>query len=74
MTEQEHPTMPTCAGENTQPAQERLKGKARPLLAAEVPLDRIQPALDYLADNVRGHEVNAAGSLREGFPLARATP
>jgi hypothetical protein len=38
---------------------------ARGLFAGEVALDRIEATLDDLADNVRGHEVHAAGSFRE---------
>jgi hypothetical protein len=38
------------------------------LLAGQIPLHRIEAPLDDLADDVRGHEVDTAGPLREGFP------
>jgi hypothetical protein len=38
------------------------------LLPAEVSLDRIETALYHFADNVRSHEVNSPGPLRQGFP------
>ena len=56
--------MPSSAGGSAQRAQERLKGRPA-LLAAEVPLDRIQTALYHFADYVRGHEINSAGPLRQ---------
>jgi hypothetical protein len=38
------------------------KGASTP---AQVALDRLQAAFDDLTDNVRGHEVYAAGPLRQ---------
>jgi hypothetical protein len=42
-------------------------GPWKVLLSAQFPLERFEAAHDRLADDVRSHQIDAAGAFREGF-------